>query len=241
MARSPFGLLPHLTELHLQAQQVRGATLNSALRGIVHAGGVPALFTAIRPALVCAALGYGVYFGSYRYFKNTLENAGLFGAGSITPTILAAGAAGWATALVNNPLVVLKARIILSLPVDLRKPLPERTGSLGDMLKPRHLPVLSSADAFKSIRRTGGWRGFYAGLSPALVGNVEGTIHMVLYEFVKQSMLRSYGAVLPPSAMYASLTTGCAAAKVASTILAYPCGPGNVGPTQRNSLAHASI
>lgn len=210
-------------ELQLQSQQVRGATVFDALKGVARAGGVGALFTAIRPGLACAALGFGVYFGSYAFFK-PLATAAVGPESDVpafVPNLLSAGAAGCLTTIANNPLMVIKTRMILSLPVDLRAAKSE--AGVPPVRLSGHVP--SVAEVARKVYRTQGLRGFYAGVTPSLAGNAEAAIHMALYEVIKKSIVQAPGTLVSPSLTYSALTAGSGFAKVLSATLAYPLAP----------------
>jgi hypothetical protein len=199
-----------------------------ALKGVARAGGVRALFTAIRPGLACAALGFGVYFGSYAFFKR-LATAAVGPESDVpafVPNLVSAAAAGCLTTIANNPLMVIKTRMILSLPVDLRN---AKLGAKSEAGVPPvrlsgHVP--SVAEVVRKVYQTQGLRGFYAGVTPSLAGNAEAAIHMALYEVIKKSIVQAPGTLVSSSLTYSALTAGSGFAKVLSATLAYPLAPG---------------
>jgi len=150
---------------------------------------------------------WAMYFVFYGRAKEKVANArGLEGKDreklSLFDYSLAAGASGALTALLTNPIWVIKTRMLSTA---------------------RNTPgaYTSVREGFMSIKRTEGWRGFYRGLLPSLIGVSHGSIQFMTYEALKnrRGMSRAGGKDGLTNLDFISLS---AASKMFAGSITYP-------------------
>ncbi|KAJ6023252.1 hypothetical protein N7499_008576 [Penicillium canescens] len=161
-----------LVKTRLQVDRSSSSRLGSSLRIIReishHEGGFAAFYRGLAPNLVGNSTSWALYFFCYSSLKDALRiyrqrrNHML----ASSDYFLASGSAGAITAILTNPIWVIKTRML-------------STGS--------HVPGAYSSltSGIKQIYRTEGIPGFYRGLVPALFGVSHGALQFMAYEQLK--------------------------------------------------------
>eukprot|EP01116_Phalansterium_solitarium_P014498 TRINITY_DN3219_c0_g1_i5.p1 TRINITY_DN3219_c0_g1~~TRINITY_DN3219_c0_g1_i5.p1 ORF type:complete len:301 (-),score=49.82 TRINITY_DN3219_c0_g1_i5:160-1062(-) len=203
-----------LVKTRLQAHD--GRTLTRAYRGTWHAlrsiggaDGVKALYQGMTPNVVGSSVSWGLYLLVYSWLKQQLGEQGRQPLGSAGHLCAATGA-GVVTALCTNPLWVLKTRMCL-------RTGPADAASAAALRPPEG--YTSMLAAFRTILRTEGVVGLYAGLLPALLNVSHGAVQFVVYERLK--LLLGRGSHDHSLAAGEALLVG-GAAKVAASCSTYP-------------------
>jgi len=132
---------------------------------------VRSFYRGLMPNMIGNSTSWGMYFLWYGNVKEFFASArGLEGKDrevlSHIDYLLAAGASGALTAVVTNPIWVIKTRMLSTA---------------------RNTPgaYASSLEGVRSLYRTEGLKGFYRGLTPSLIGVSHGSIQFMVYESLK--------------------------------------------------------
>ncbi|CAB4434395.1 unnamed protein product [Rhizophagus irregularis] len=129
--------------------------------------GIRGLYRGLGPTLYGYLPTWAIYFSAYDYFKAAFgAHAGRTGNHQWVVHIFAAMGAGATSTIVTNPLWVIKTRFMTQ---------NERTSYM----------YKNTLDAFKTIYSTEGFRGFYKGLGPSLMGVSHVAVQFPLYEKLK--------------------------------------------------------
>jgi solute carrier family 25 folate transporter 32 len=153
----------------------------SALRGIFHQEGVRGLYKGSAAAILGASISWGIYLYVYNKLKTEMEDKAQ--KKSISHTLICGVAAGAVTAVMTNPIWVVKTRMQIH------------------YNNPNHhsLHYKGLIDAFVRIRREEGFRAYYKGIVPALLASYHGAVQFAVYETVmhsfKEQDLKTGGAV----------------------------------------------
>ncbi|PFH34951.1 carrier superfamily protein [Besnoitia besnoiti] len=148
-------------------QSVKGigcGTLRDEAMQIIKKKGWRGMYRGLRSALYGVVVSWGVYFFVYSYAKAYLQKRGFKPSG--LSNMLLAIVAGLCSTVASNPLWVANTRIKLDPP--------GRTTDIWRMLA--------------RILKREGFRGWFAGLLPALVLVANPAIQFVLYDFLKESL-----------------------------------------------------
>ncbi|KAG5458499.1 MAG: mitochondrial carrier domain-containing protein, partial [Olpidium bornovanus] len=150
--------------------------------------GLPGLYRGLSAGVAGAAASWGLYFYFYSELKNALRTQATFApdAGAGTPAqppltaaryLFASGAAGAVTALLTNPLWVVKTRMCTTAGTE---PGAYR-GLAGELL------FLSRAVLLRAVAGAAdeGPKGYYRGIVPALFGVSHGALQFMAYEKLK--------------------------------------------------------
>lgn len=208
----------------LQAQQVRSGQLGyhgiaDTVKNILKHDGIRGLYRGLGPTILGYLPTWAIYFAVYDGIKNRFGErpvGDLRVVGHVIPAaqvkgyqplsrdhpwtlhLFSAMAAGATSTLCTNPLWVIKTRF---------------------MTQPRDEPrYRHTLDAAATIYRTEGWRAFFRGLFPSLLGIAHVAVQFPLYEFLKR--WASNGA---PEKLTPSEFLGCSAvAKMTASIATYP-------------------
>ncbi|KAJ5302042.1 hypothetical protein N7508_006905 [Penicillium antarcticum] len=133
-----------------------------------HEGGFAAFYRGLAPNLVGNSTSWALYFLCYSSLKDALRTYRQRSNHMLASSdyFLASGSAGAITAILTNPIWVIKTRML-------------STGS--------HVPGAYSSltSGIKQIYRTEGIPGFYRGLVPALFGVSHGALQFMAYEQLK--------------------------------------------------------
>ncbi|PGH14437.1 hypothetical protein AJ79_03080 [Helicocarpus griseus UAMH5409] len=144
-----------------------GSSLRIARTIAQNEGGLLAgFYRGLTPNLVGNSVSWGLYFLWYRNIKDALHDMRGSRLGSLD-YFVASGSAGIITALLTNPIWVIKTRML-------------STGS--------HVPGAypSLAAGVRAIYRSEGLAGFYRGMVPALFGVSHGALQFMAYEQLKR-------------------------------------------------------
>lgn len=131
------------------------------------------LYRGIGPNLVGSTSAWALYFFFYRQYKNlVLHYAHLNRDSSLKSWhyLLSAFAAGWSTAILTNPIWVIKTRMIST-----QKTTPGAYQSI--------------IHGMRQIFREEGLLGYYRGLTPALFNVAQGAVQLTLYDIIKRSLI----------------------------------------------------
>ncbi|KAK2781388.1 hypothetical protein FQN53_000579 [Emmonsiellopsis sp. PD_33] len=157
----------------LQVDRFSSSRIGSSLRIIRNIsrneGGIAGFYRGLTPNLVGNSVSWGMYFFWYSNIKSTLHvlhGSRKEGLGSLD-YFLASGTAGLITALLTNPIWVIKTRML-------------STGARAPGAYP------SLAAGVREIYRSEGLPGFYRGLVPALFGVSHGALQFMAYEQLKR-------------------------------------------------------
>ncbi|KAJ3345875.1 hypothetical protein HDU83_003659 [Entophlyctis luteolus] len=180
--------------------------------------GVFALWKGLGPNLVGVVPARSIYFSVYNRGKHFYTNVNN---GKETPIVhvVSALTAGVATALVSNPIWLVKTRMQLQ----------NEHHKLGN--NPTGIYYKNSFHCASEVLRTEGVRGLYKGLSASLLGLSESTLQFVMYEHFKKRLAShrseqsrtSPNGFQEPKQLHWTDTFGiAAAAKFVAAIVTYP-------------------
>ncbi|KAJ9116036.1 hypothetical protein QFC20_000705 [Naganishia adeliensis] len=139
-----------------------GTAVYSALRDCVKQDGWSGLYRGLMPNLVGGASSWGLYFLFYNLIKKQMQGSDPTYQTTSSQHLLAAAEASAVTAMLTNPIWVVKTRVFAS---TLQKPTP-----------------------YKGLIE--GFRGLYKGSLLALVGVSNGSIQFAAYEEIKSRRAR---------------------------------------------------
>lgn len=162
---------------------------------------VESYYRGITPSIIGSTSAWGLYFMFYNEFKKVtspfFQHHHQFSTSS--SYMSSAFLAGWSTAVVTNPIWVIKTRILST-----SKAAPGAYQSL--------------ADGMKRVWIQEGLLGFWKGLTPALLSVSQGALQFTLYDTSKDIILKERGTELSTvQYIYAS-----AFSKMVSTLTFYP-------------------
>ncbi|KAI9796817.1 MAG: hypothetical protein M1833_005960 [Piccolia ochrophora] len=146
-----------------------GTSFNVARDIARHEGSVGAFYRGLPPNLIGNSVSWALYFRWYEQVKAAFAVYHGYPSGAhLGPveTFIASTTASSLTAICTNPIWVVKTRML----------------STGAAYPGAYA---SMTDGFVSIFRSEGFRGFYRGLLPALLGTSHGAIQFVAYEELK--------------------------------------------------------
>ncbi|KAI5452538.1 mitochondrial FAD carrier protein flx1 [Naganishia albida] len=148
-----------------------GTAVYSALRDCVKQDGWTGLYRGLMPNLVGGASSWGLYFLFYNLIKKQMQGSDPSYQTTSSQHLLAAAEASAVTAMLTNPIWVVKTRVFAS---TLQNPTPYK----------------GLIDGLPYIYRTEGLRGLYKGSLLALVGVSNGSIQFATYEEIKAHRTR---------------------------------------------------
>ncbi|KAJ3700836.1 hypothetical protein LUZ61_004541 [Rhynchospora tenuis] len=148
-----------------------GSYIIASLEQIVKNEGIVGLYRGLSPTILALLPTWAVYFTVYDKLKHELAS-GTDGQLSVAGNVFAAVGAGTASAVVTNPLWVVKTRF------------QART------VKSASIPYESTISALRKIRREEGFRGLYSGILPSLVGVSHAAIQFPAYEKLKSYLAK---------------------------------------------------
>ncbi|XP_072993960.1 nicotinamide adenine dinucleotide transporter 2, mitochondrial-like [Typha latifolia] len=150
-----------------------GSVIVSSLQQIVKNEGLRGLYRGLTPTIVALLPNWAVYFTVYNQLKFFLRS---HDDGddqlSIGANVIAASAAGAATAITTNPIWVVKTRL-------------QTQG-----MRPGVVPYRSMSSALRRIAHEEGIQGFYSGLLPSLAGVSHVAIQFPAYEKIKSYLAK---------------------------------------------------
>lgn len=163
------------------------------------------VYRGIMPNLIGSSIAWAVYFSSYRHIKDLFHNPTTLNKDSNLKSWQYLGSAflaGGFTALMTNPIWVLKTRILSS-------------------SKRADGAYQGVWDGVKRLLHDDGIAGFYKGLVPSLIGVSQGALQFTLYDTLKYQWLghddRKSGL---ETWEYLSISS---ISKIVATVLIYPC------------------
>ena len=173
-----------------------------ALRNIVQRDGWTGLYRGLAPNVVGNSASWGLYFLFYTMAKESMSKRQSKDANgkatklSATQHLLAASASGGLTALMTNPVWVVKTRMFttpLSASASTQAASPSSSAAVAATspdahhgTKPSTNPYRSLLSSLSYIYRTEGIRGLWKGGGLALVGVSNGAIQFMAYEQLKR-------------------------------------------------------
>ncbi|KAJ9118153.1 hypothetical protein QFC22_004056 [Naganishia vaughanmartiniae] len=143
-----------------------GTAVYSALKDCVKQDGWAGLYRGLTPNLVGGASSWGLYFLFYNMIKKQMQGTDPTYQTTSSQHLLAAAEASAITAMLTNPIWVVKTRVFAS---TLKNPTPYK----------------GLIDGLPYIYRNEGLRGLYKGSLLALVGVSNGSIQFAAYEDIK--------------------------------------------------------
>ncbi|KDN52616.1 mitochondrial carrier [Tilletiaria anomala UBC 951] len=181
---------PSLSLTHVLTGGRVGREIAQSLSGIVREHGWTGLYRGLGPNVIGNSTSWGLYFLWYTMIKEAMSNGqlSLASASSSAPVklsasqhLLAASVSGAATALLTNPIWVVKTRMFAT------PPPPRRSSQCATIITPRSMQhYRNTLDGLVSIYRNEGIRGWYKGGGLALVGVSNGAIQFTAYEQLKK-------------------------------------------------------
>lgn len=180
----------------------KGSIIITSLRDIMKREGVKGMYRGLSPTLVALLPNWAVYFTVYGHAKGLLpsnEDGSLtFGA-----NMIAASGAGAITAIITNPLWVVKTRL-------------QTQG-----MRPDVIPYKSIPSAFRRIIHEEGFRGMYSGLLPSLAGISHVAIQFPAYEKLKHYFAEKENTTIDKlSPGYVAIASSLS--KVIASVMTYP-------------------
>jgi solute carrier family 25 protein 33/36 len=171
-------------------QHIRGVF--DALVHIKRTEGVRALWKGLVPNLIGVVPARSIYFSVYQTSKHKYLD---YMKESSFVHMLSAATAGTSTAIVTNPIWLIKTRMQLQQQNSLYK---------------------NSFDCLKQVIKNEGIKGLYRGFSASLLGLTESTLQFVMYEYFKQQITRKR------EIRWIETTAIASCSKLLAAILTYP-------------------
>lgn len=185
--------------------------LPATVKNILKHDGIRGMYRGLGPTILGYLPTWAIYFAVYDGIKRNFGERPLDSARHVYPAaqvkgyqplarehpwtlhILSAMAAGATSTVCTNPLWVIKTRFMVRpLPSPpLPSPLSRRTSTLANRAAPQTQPreerrYRHTLDAALTIYRTEGWRAFFRGLLPSLLGITHVAVQFPLYEHLKR-------------------------------------------------------
>ncbi|KAG0172945.1 hypothetical protein DFQ28_008501 [Apophysomyces sp. BC1034] len=194
---------------HSEKRPLIGGTIKSFRNIVANEGVFRGLYRGVTPNTAGAAASWGFYFWWYSLIKKymTKDDQGKLAAWQ---HLLASAEAGAVTALMTNPLWVIKTRMCTTT---------------------RHTPDAYHGllDGLRRLAREEGIRGLYRGIVPGLFGVSHGAIQFMAYEEMKKwrNELRHKDGTIPAGELDAKLNNTeylimAASSKVTAAVTTYP-------------------
>ncbi|OWB56811.1 hypothetical protein B5S28_g2725 [[Candida] boidinii] len=175
------------------------------------------IYRGISPNLIGSTTAWGLYFMFYKEFKNlthsTINNnyfndkdkdsdEKFLNSGHY---LICGFMAGCLTSILTNPIWVIKTRMI--------------TSRLNDKNLPKNYYYNSIIDGFYKIYKNEGLKGYYKGLSPALLNVSQGALQFAIYDTLKSYINNTSNGERLTTFQY---LYSSAISKMVSTIVFYP-------------------
>jgi solute carrier family 25 carnitine/acylcarnitine transporter 20/29 len=137
-----------LVKIKLQAKTERKQSMMRILNNIYHSQGIKGFFRGYESTLYRDTPGYGVYFATYYFMMEKLENC----SGKPIASFISGGIAGAASWIITYPFDIIKSQVQMSNP---------------------EVPVKNIFLLFKDIsQKQGGYKIFYRGLGTTIVRSI---------------------------------------------------------------------
>lgn len=178
------------------------------LKLILEKEGPRSLFRGLGPNLVGVAPSRAIYFAAYSTAKEKLN--GVLAPDSTQVHMVSAGLAGFTAITATNPIWLIKTRLQL----DARN---------------RGERRMNAFECIRRVYQADGFRGFYRGMSASYAGISETVIHFVIYESIKQRILKAKAPAAEDdednsrdASDFAGMMLAAATSKTCATTIAYP-------------------
>ncbi|GAB5590976.1 mitochondrial FAD carrier protein flx1 [Umbelopsis nana] len=192
-----------LLKVRLQVDTKQGFRNGNSIRvakDVFQFGGLSAFYRGLMPNLIGNCLSWGIYFFCYGKIKRTLQQEARHDKLSSSGYLAASGSAGVLTALVGNPVWVIKTRMLAGAKTDANA-------------------YKGLYQGLKNLMQTEGIKEFYRGFVPSLVGISEFSLQFMIYENLRyHRRVQKDGGVLSNM----DLLILSASSKAASVFLTYP-------------------
>jgi solute carrier family 25 folate transporter 32 len=159
VALHPLDLLK--TKLQVNEQSFR--QLIPIMKSITRTSGIFGFYRGLSPNFVGATSSWGMYFFWYALLKDAIQKEKL----GPLEHLMASGTAGLLTAIVTNPIWVVKTRMF--------------TQSANDVDRYRGV-----FHGLGQLYKSEGFKGYYRGIVPAMIGVSHGALQFMSYEYMKQ-------------------------------------------------------
>ena len=166
--------------VRLQVQRVHGTstgprpTVIAGLADVYAADGIRGWFTGLPVYCVASTCSWAVYFTAYHWAKLQLAQNDSWATHRAATRFSSAYVASMASSIFTNPLWISKIRI--------------QTRAI---LQPQHAHGDSLGSTLRLLWKNEGFRGLGRGMSLSLVGSLHASIHMCLYETLKDAFAHS--------------------------------------------------
>ena len=202
--------------LSSSAQHVRETF--QILRMIRKTEGFRSFFAGLGPSLTGIVPATAIKFYTYGNCKRFLSEYSGYGKDTAVIHVIAAASAGVVTSTTTNPIWLIKTRMQLD---------GNRLAVVSGVTRRKYK---SSIGCLRHILKLEGFKGLYRGLTASYLGVLESTLHLVLYEQMKQSVPRRHGKALEAGASpertqiseLSAMGAVAGVAKLAAVSIAYP-------------------
>ncbi|GLJ09767.1 hypothetical protein SUGI_0115510 [Cryptomeria japonica] len=182
----------------------KGSLIVTSLKEIIHNEGFRGMYRGLSPTVLALLPNWAVYFTVYEQLKKLLQpQKDPHNEISVGANVIAAAGAGAATAIVTNPLWVVKTRL-------------QTQG-----MRPEVVPYKGTLSALSRIAREEGIRGLYSGLVPALAGISHVAIQFPVYEKMKV-YLASRGGTTQDKLGPVDVAVATSVSKIIASTMTYP-------------------
>ncbi len=203
LATGPLEMIKTRLQAERNKQEIRdsgkrhmfGTRIGYALRHVYATSGITGLWRGIGPHLAGTIPARAIHFGVYNEAKKRYKV--LLGKEGWLQHLLAAASAGLCSVTITSPLWVIKTRMQLQTPQEMR--------------------YRNSVDCLIQMVRYEGWRSLFRGLSASIVGISESSMQFVMYEKLKKVLAKPDVELTVIEYM-----TAASAAKMAAVAITYP-------------------